>query len=203
VDKRKAYEKENKKTTSYSGAVSLRKLHRWQRENDNKQYAMSHHEGNIRYINIDKLREKKDNRQAKFTGKVKIRLVKHPYSAINDRRSSIANKSTNAKYNTKMFIARRVSKDQLANYQKEKPRKLKYSRNETEMWQTGGIAKREADGKITTTKMRPNSRDDQRKELLQKSKAERREAKKKGPKNERTGESQNQPPSGTPPSGDD
>jgi hypothetical protein len=42
--------------------------------------------------------------------------------------------------------------------------------------------------------MRPNSRDDQRKELLQKSKAERRAARKKGPKEERTGESiQNQP----------
>jgi hypothetical protein len=180
VNMRKAYAKSGKELASYSGKISVKKLNRFKREMDNKDYSMANHSGNIR---------------------VKLRLIKHPYSETIHRRSGIANKTINTKYNSKAFFARRVGKDQLANYQKEGPRKLKHTRRETEMWQTGSIAKRDADGKITTTKMRPNSRDDQRKELLQKSKAERRAARKKGPKEERTGESiQNQP--SEPPTGE-
>jgi hypothetical protein len=181
VNMRKAYGKSGKEIAAYSGKISVKKLNRFKREMDNKDYSMANHAGNIR---------------------IKTRLLKHPYNDMIHRRSGIANKSTNAKYNSKAFFARRVGKDQLANYQKEAPRKLKHTRRETEMWQTGSIAKRDANGKITTTKMRPNSRDDQRKELLQKSKAERRAARKKGTKEERTGESiQNQPTQ--PPAGED
>ncbi len=127
---------------SYSGKVSLDKVERFKTRMANKDADMADYRGNIKmssYLNIAKNRQKFSNQLAKYKGPVLVRVVRKPKGDITSKYTGKPTRPYRpANYNrSNLKKGARVKKSDLPNYAKQKPRKLKYDKGETAMWERG------------------------------------------------------------------
>ena len=127
----------NKDISSYRGSIKVANTEK-QRINTSKK--LSSYRGNIKVANTEKQRINTSKKLSEFKGANPIRVRKSPRGAIvANRNTPNANRNTAIYNKTKLGKGRKMDKKYLANYQKEKPRKLKYDSREVKMWNEGGV----------------------------------------------------------------
>ena len=129
--------KNNKNLSSYRGNIKVANTEK-QRINSSKK--LSSYRGNIKVANTEKQRINSSKKLSEFKGANPIRVRKSPRGAIvANRNTPNANRNTAIYNKAKLGKGRKMDKKYLANYQKEKPRKLKYDSREVKMWNEGGV----------------------------------------------------------------
>lgn len=149
--------------SGYRGRISVSKLNSNQRKYLKQNNKLSNYRGNIRVTNTLAKRKKNSQKMDSFRGANPIRVRKSPRGALVASNRKSANNTINpASYNRKNLKGgRKMSKKYLANYQKAKPKKLKYNKKEVKMWQEGGVViPKRAERTLPKAKVRKKNREE-------------------------------------------
>lgn len=140
VDNRARREQNQKSTGTYSGSVSVKEMRNQKHSFNKNNKNMSAYSGTIKVVNTENKRQHSSKKIAEFRGPSPIKVQKSPRGALVATNSKATNTNRNtAIYNrAKLNKGRMMKKEYLANYQKEKQKKLKYDAKEVKMWSEGG-----------------------------------------------------------------